>query len=101
MNTHYNKLFKSLDTEATPTETRKEELVLFLKNEATRIKAQPELAVEIAYGIAGFMSTEFAQNLAKNNPIEEILTIAGELEVAPENSAALRDELLNKIALLE
>jgi len=44
---------------------------------------------QIAYSIAGMLSSDFAQKLSDDDPLMEIMTIAGELEVAPENTPEL------------
>lgn len=46
-----------------------------------RQKAHPQHSRDIAYGIAGLLGTQFAAGLANNDPISEIMTLAGELEL--------------------
>ena len=94
-------LFSHLNTPPLFTSENRRVLVAFLKDQASIITAHPELTTRIAYGIAGILATDFARNLPEDDPVDEILTIAGELEVAPEDTKSLRSELIEKINMLE
>ncbi|MFF0492841.1 hypothetical protein ACFYTQ_27740 [Nocardia sp. NPDC004068] len=72
----------------------------FLKEQAVRLRDEPGQALQIAYEIAGLMATEFARTLGDDDPLDEVLTIAGELEVDPENADELYKELIEKIGQL-
>lgn len=50
-----------------------------------------------AYELAGLMATDYARRLNSDDPIDEILTIAGELEINPPNSESLAREISEKI----
>lgn len=45
----------------------------------------PERGEEIAYNIAGLMGADAIINLPKGDPYEEVLSLAGELELPPRN----------------
>jgi hypothetical protein len=95
---NYNHLLDSLDTSD---DKNRITLISFLKEEVKKLQDQPDLAIEIAYSIAGLMATDFARKLPEDDPIDEILTIAGELEIKPDNYEALRNELVNKVNALQ
>ncbi len=46
------------------------------------------------------MATRYGRSLTPDNPINEIVTIAGELEINPKNADDLRRELISKIEKL-
>ena len=46
------------------------------------------------------LSSDFAQTLKDDDPLVEIMIIAGELEIAPENTLELTRELIQKIEAL-
>lgn len=95
---NFEHLFDSLNSKD---DTNRANVVSFLRYDAKRLQSQPELVYQIAYEIAGLMATEFARQLSTNDPIDEILIIAGELEVGPDNADDLRDELIQKIETLK
>lgn len=88
--------FKSIDGASSALESR-QRLVQILRDKASELQSNPDDYAEIAYQIAGFLATNFAQQLSSDDPIDEILTIAGELETSPDNAVELRKELLQKI----
>jgi len=53
-----------------------------------------------AYDIAGLSGSSFVINLPASDPLNEIFTIAGELEVNPVDATDLTTELIAKIAEL-
>jgi len=59
---------------------KREVLIIYLRNSIESLVGDPELRAKIAYDIAGLMSTSYALSLKDGDPIEEILTLAGELE---------------------
>lgn len=98
---NYDKQFQSLN-KATSLETARQEFIDFLKTEAENLRTRPEDTIQIAYHIAGMLATNSARLIEQtNDPIGEILTIAGELEVNPPEASTLRDELLTKIDVLQ
>lgn len=94
----YESLYEILNNEASDSRTA---LLEYLMQAANEMEEHRDLTKEIAYNIAGLMATDFARDLADGDPIEEILTIAGELEVMPQNHDALRAELVTKIKALQ
>jgi hypothetical protein len=96
----YKEIFSRLDTTLPPTAKDRAMMSSFLKEQATAFRAHPDQTTRIAYAIAGMLATRFARNLPEDDPIDEILTIAGELEVNPDNASDLRKELLTKIDAL-
>ena len=78
-------LHNSLDDESTP-EVHRQELVAFLKDCSNNLPEGNDERRQIAYAIAGFMSTEFARSLDPSDPLDQILTLAGELEVPDEDT---------------
>lgn len=79
----------------------RETLVRFLKSQLARLDNDTPDAIRAAYEIAGLIATDFARTLNASDPIDEILTIAGELEINPDNAAELREELIEKISRLQ
>ena len=81
-------------------ERARAQFILFLKNKLVPLNRDINDAAKTAYEIAGLMSTDFAQSLNSSDPIDKILTIAGELEIHPSNAEELRAELIEKIQAL-
>ncbi|HEY8886572.1 MAG TPA: hypothetical protein VIM31_03700 [Candidatus Microsaccharimonas sp.] len=54
-------------------------------------------AIQAAYEITGLAATSYASTLINNDPIDGILTVAGELEINPTDAEVLRQELVKKI----
>lgn len=50
-----------------------------------------------AYEIAGMLASKFTQSLEEDDPLLEVMIIAGELEVKPKNTEELTQELIAKI----
>lgn len=88
-----NELFEQLNNQAEPAAHR-QVLVAHLRDQANTLRQQPDRTIDIAYSIAGIMATDYARSLNDNDPISEILTIAGELESNPTDAAQLKNELL-------
>ncbi len=88
--------FQSIDSTSSVNEARNL-VVEYLAQGLRYLKSSPDKADEIAYQIAGLMATDFARSLDKNDPIDGILIIAGELESAHDNVESLREELIKKI----
>ncbi len=97
---NHNTLFDEFYGQSELTPSEKNRLVLELKKIAATLQAHPEQAPNIAYSIAGLMAADFARKLPPDDPIDEILTIAGELEINPDNADRLRMELVQKIKML-
>lgn len=90
-------IFNEIDDN--PNEARSE-LITFLKSQTDSLRVTNAGAINTAYQIAGLMATDFARTLGPDDPIDEIFTIAGELEINPPDSDELRKELLEKIQAL-
>ncbi|MDN5835490.1 MAG: hypothetical protein L0H36_02540 [bacterium] len=96
---NYTELFENLDS-SNPSKRVREDFKSALKQLALDMEASPDNSSVIAYEITGFMATKYAQSLEDGSPIDEVLTIAGELETNPDNSDTLRHELIDKISTL-
>ena len=88
-------LFNKLDTNLA---NARQEFVDYLHSVSQELEQDTASAPRIAYDIAGMFATKFAHQLDEEDPLIEIMTIAGELEVKPENTDELRRELIDKIA---
>lgn len=95
MNKTFAIFFQSIDE--VPRSEARTQMVQFIKEQAVRLRGDPDQAARIAYEIAGLMATEFAHTLDDSDPLDEILTIAGELEINPKNADELYEELIEKI----
>jgi len=94
-----NEIFRELNQDRT--EAARAKFILYLKDQLVRLNGDMADAIKGAYEIAGLMATDFAQSIDSSDPIDEILTIAGELEVNPDNGEELRKELIEKIKQLK
>lgn len=83
-----------------PKEESRIKVTTFLKEQLVPLSGDLDQAVGAAYGIAGLMATDYARNLKTGDRIDEILSIAGELEIYPDNAEELRGELIAKITAL-
>lgn len=75
-------------------------MVLYIENQIPALSGTIDQAINTAYSIAGLMATSYARNLEDDDPLNEILTVAGELEIGADDASELRDELLEKISAL-
>ncbi len=78
-------------------EESSKKLNTFLKESLEKLINTPGTVGEVAYSIAGLMSTDYSRGLDESDPFYEITTIAGELEILPDNKEELRTELIDKI----
>lgn len=92
-------IFRTIEN-AKSSDTSRALLVDFLKSKLSALSESNDEVFQAAYEIAGLMATTYAQHLSDTDPIDEILTIAGELETKPENADELRKELSQKISNL-
>lgn len=69
----------------------------FLLELLPSLRSDEQSSPEIAYFIAGMLASSFARTLSEDDPLMEIMIIAGELEVSPNNAAELTKELVRKI----
>lgn len=63
-----------------PNELKRAELIKYLKERLINIPAENEMRKKLAYEIASLLSTDYSKTL-KDSVIDDILTLAGELEV--------------------
>ena len=82
-----------------PSEARRH-AVSFLNDTLLALKSGKQPASKIAYEIAGMLATRFARSLSEDDPLLEIMIIAGELEIEPNNTKELTEELVQKIEAL-
>lgn len=93
-----NEIEKLFDQSHAPSDVEAREIVThFFKDIRLSLLNDGADPVHYAYKIAGLMGTNFAHRLSKDDPINEILVIAGELETNPLNAGALTQELMTKI----
>lgn len=92
------KLFHDSDN---PSDTEARLIVIhFLKDTALALSKAGKDPIAGAYDITGLTGSNFFQALPPGDPLEEIFTIAGELEINPQNADELTQELIDKIAAL-
>lgn len=77
----YEQLFHRLNdiTQSSANVHHKAALKDLLKDLAKDLSLHPENCSKTAYKIAGLMATRYGHSLTPDNPIDEIVTIAGEL----------------------
>lgn len=90
------KLYNSLDDNINP-EINKNELITYLKSCAQLLLSDKTNRAGVAYEIAGLMSTKYARSLENDSELDEILTMAGELETEDASNDDRWMELVNKI----
>lgn len=81
----------------------RQEVVNFLKLQIEEYKTNPERGEEIAYDIAGLMSTKALHGLPEGDPLEEVLLLAGELELPEQHRSegVNWDNFVEKVKNLE
>lgn len=78
---------------------QRHELSHFLREQLAQRVADPNREREVAYDMAGLLSTQFAAALPDDDPYKEIMLIAGELELPPEHRGdATWEQLAERIA---
>lgn len=87
-------LYNRLNDSSKDARENRDLLVAHLKVLAERIN--PNTIDTVVYEIAGLLSTSYARSLSENDPLEDILTLAGELEVPSED----KDEKINTLKQL-
>lgn len=86
------KIYNFLDSEFDPN-TKRVELVSYLKHCIESLPNNDNERQSIAYNIAGLLSTNFAESIHNNDPVNEVLILSGELETSDENNAEKWEEL--------
>lgn len=81
------RLHKSLNSELSPN-VKRDELIVYLKTCVNNLPKDDKVRQSIAYNIASLLSTRFADTLKAGDAIDEILILAGELEVSNESDPA-------------
>lgn len=72
----------------------------YLKQRLSSLPVSAPERRKVAYDIAGLLSTSYAKTLEDNSPYEQILTLAGELEVSESDNAQKWTDLLELAAAL-
>jgi hypothetical protein len=80
MMTH-DKLFESLDGAEAMDSKERSELRAYLLGVVDEFETSPENGQEIAYQVAGLMAAKSIMNLPEGDPFEQVLRLAGELEL--------------------
>ena len=96
----YNDLYHLLNEPDLTVNKKGEErrsLIGVLKKLADDLRLNQGEYASIAYSIAGLLATDYARNLKPNDPISEVLFLAGELEIGPPNADELLRELVQRI----
>lgn len=88
-----DKLYSLLDSNASSADQRRE-LVTRLKMCAAKLPDDESDRRLIAYKLAGLLSTHFVKSLDSDDAIDEILTLAGELEIPDDDSEVKWQEFL-------
>jgi len=73
------KIYQFLDNKE-PNNTNRDLLISYLKECSQSVPKDIENRKSLVYNIAGLLSTKYAMSLDENDPIDKILTLAGELE---------------------
>lgn len=91
-----DKIYESLDR-GFDINSKRAELMTYLKDSVNELPDNDDERREIAYNIAGLLSTDFARNLSENDILEEILTLAGELEIPNQHNNKKWLQLINLV----
>ena len=92
-------IFKSLWGVQDPEKARLN-LASHVKSQLPRFQSVSEDTFAAAYDLAGLMATDYVRSLPDDNPLLDILELAGELEIKPPDSQDLAHEIAAKIAAL-
>lgn len=84
----------------TDAEKAHQDLIAYIKSEALRLLPLSKETYKTAYRFAGLMVTDYVRGLPDDDPVVDVLAIAGELEINPGNARELADELVGKILSL-
>jgi hypothetical protein len=89
-------LYNSLDSKLEPV-TNRQELINFLKKNIDALPDSKSQRQTLVYNIAGLLSTKFAKSLDKDDSLDIILTLAGELEIHSDDNTNKWVEIYNLI----
>jgi hypothetical protein len=90
------KIYNLLNNEFEPS-AKRVELISYLKRCIEPLPSDDDERRSIAYNIAGLLSTNFAESIHNDDPINEVLILAGELETPDENNAQKWEELIKLV----
>jgi hypothetical protein len=93
------KLHNSLNTES-HSSIQRSNLIDYLKIAVKTLPEDDNARHDFAYDVAGLLSTNFAKSLDRNDPLEYVLTMAGELEIPADYNEAKWNEFCNLINIL-
>lgn len=94
-----NKLLHSLDGGLSP-DKKRQELIAYLKTCVDTLPSDEDGRQAIAYNMTSLLSTDYARSLTGTDTVDEVLTLAGELEVPDDNSSAKWTELCKLVHAL-
>ena len=95
------KIYSALDGDGNIPEKRKA-AINYLQECVDNLPNDPGERLKVAYKIAGLMSTNFALSLEDNDDIDQILTLAGELEVpSVQDNSASWDNFVSMVCQLD
>jgi hypothetical protein len=96
---HLPKIFSELYDFSDANKAR-QDVINFIKEEMRHFASLSDDTYRSAYTLAGLMATDYVRTLPEEDPIVDILSAAGELEIAPPESEDLRKEILQKVESL-
>ena len=76
-------------------------IIEYIKDQKHYFESLTKETYVAAYQLAGLMATDYAASLSDTDPVIDILSLAGELEIAPSDSDDLRNDILRKIIALQ
>ena len=82
-----DQLHETLDNKHIDSDLKREKLVVFLNEYIVSVENNPEKRKSLAYDIASILATDYARFLNVDDTIDNILTLAGELEIDYEAKA--------------
>lgn len=89
-------IFDKLDSDA-PESERRRLLYDYLINQLSRQKEKPEDSEVIAYEIAGLLSTTLATAMDEDDPLLQVLYMAGQLELPEHQRGNANWEMLERL----
>jgi hypothetical protein len=93
------KIFSELQDFSDANKAR-QDIITFMKEEMCHFASLSDDTYRSAYTLAGLMATDYVRTLPEEDPIVDILSAAGELEITPPESEDLRKEILQKVESL-
>lgn len=90
-------IFESL-REVRDREKARVDLASHIESQLSRFQSVSDDTFDAAYNLAGLMATDYVRSLPDDDPLLDILVIAGELEIKPPDAEELAREIAAKIA---